>query len=254
METKTNNTETNNATKTKTNKHMQNQEIKNQTNEVEAVTANTNPPTTETKPSESSAEPAKANTERLAELATKIREAYAKEHEADGMVVDWKAKQLKAGIEMGEYLIEAKSLLRFKGFVNWCRDNFPDLSQRTLNRYMKIARKKTHVSQANGLRDAYEKCSTAESDGQSEVHKELAKVQRLLSKAKDALSSHTGLATCEEADTICELVDALADWVDKYRGNADGLNRLKDVDCEIPLNDEAQAPTPKQDAEYATTE
>jgi hypothetical protein len=37
------------------------------------------------------------------------------------MVVDWKAKRLKAGISMGEYLIEAKSLLPFGGFVKWCR-------------------------------------------------------------------------------------------------------------------------------------
>lgn len=226
-------------------------------NEVDAITAKTNPAITETTPSESASGPVKDNTERLAELATKIRDAYANEHEADGMVVDWKAKQLKAGIEMGEYLIEAKSLLEpFKGFVKWCKESFSDLSQRTLNRYMKLARNKdeTHVSQATGLRDAYEKCSGAESDGQSDGHKELAKIQRLLSKAKDTLNCYTNLAPCEEADTICELVDALADWVAKYRGKADRLHSLNDVNCEIPLNDAEQPTTPEENAEYATAE
>jgi hypothetical protein len=190
-------------------------------------------------------------------LATKIRAAYAKEEKAGGMVVDWKAKQLKAGIEMGEYLIEAKSLLPVRGFVKWCRDNFPDPAQRTLNRYMKLAREKdeTHVSGAKGLRDAYKKSSApAESDGQSDGHKELAKIQRLLSKAKDALNGYTDLAPCEEADTICGVVDALADWVAKYRGEAGGLNRLKDVNCEVPLNGAEQPTTPEENAAYATTE
>ena len=231
--------------------------MKNQTTEVEAVTANTNPPATETKPSESADEPTKADTERLAELATKIRDAYAKEHEADGMVTDWKAKQLKAGIEMGEYLLEAKSLLEpFKGFVKWCRENFSDLSQRTLNRYMKLARKKdeTHVSEAKGLRDAYEKCSSDKSNGQSDEDKTLAAIQRHLSKAKDLLNGLTALAPCENADGICVLVDALSDWAAKYRGEADGLNRAKDVDFEFPLNGEKTDPTPETKAEYATAE
>jgi hypothetical protein len=246
----------NETDKTETKKPMQNEEMKNQTTAVEAITANTNPPATETKPSESADGTAKANTERLAELATKIRDAYAKEHEAGGMVVDWKAKQLKAGIEMGECLLEAKSLLEpFKGFVKWCRDNFSDLSQRTLNRYMKLARNKdeTHVSQATGLRDAYEKCSGAESDGQSDVQKDWAKIRRHLSKAKDMLNGFTDLASCEEADTVCELVDALNTWVAGYRG-ADRLNTLKDVNCDIPLNDAKQPTTPEENAEYATAE
>ena len=235
-------------TKTKT--------VNSTTKEVEATTANTNPPATETKPSDSADGTATVNTERLAELATKIRDAYAKEHEADGMVVDWKAKQLKAGIEMGEYLLEAKSLLEpFKRFVKWCRQNFSDLSQRTLNRYMKLARNKgeTHVSQATGLRDAYEKCSGAESDGHSDVQKDWAKIRRHLSKAKDMLNGFTDLAPCEEADTICELVDALKDWVTGYRG-ADRLHSLKDVNCEVPLNGAKQPTTPEENAEYATAE
>lgn len=254
------NTETNKTVNTEKNKTMNietNKQRSAQKNEVDAITATTNPAITETTPSESVSGPVNDNSEKLAELATKIRDAYAKEQEADGMVKDWKAKQLKAGIEMGEYLIEAKSLLEpFKGFVKWCRENFSDLSQRTLNRYMKLARNKdeTHVSEAKGLRDAYEKCSTAESDGESDVHKELAKIQRVLAKAKDALKGYTDLAPCEEADAICEVVDALADWVSEYRDKTDSLSRFKDVECEMPLNEEKQPTTPETNAEYVTAE
>lgn len=229
-----------------------------ETTEVDGTVANINPQAPETKPSESVGEPSPADTERLAKLATKIRAVYSKEEKAGGMVEDWKKKQLKAGIEMGEYLIEAKSLLEpFKGWVKWCRENFSDLSQRTLTRYMKLARNKdkTHVSQAKGLRDAYEKCSAlAESDGQSDLHKGLAKIQRVLSRAKDTLNGYTDLAPCDEADTICEVVDALGEWAANYRGNADGLNRLKDVDFEFPLNGEKKETTPEPNAELATAE
>lgn len=252
--TQTMNTETNNPMNAET--------MNTPTNEVDAITANINPTTTETVPSESTNGPLKDNTERLAELATKIRDAYAKEHEADGMVVDWKAKQLKAGIEMGEYLIEAKSLLPFKGFVKWCRENFPDLAQRTLNRYMKVARNKdeTHVSQAKGLRDAYQGCSQADGEAQSteegDLHKDFEKIKRHLSKAKDMLNDYPGLASCEEADTICDLVDALHDWVTEYRATGDGhsLDRHQDSDVEIPLGDEKQPETAEKEAEFSTAE
>lgn len=258
------NTATNKQTNKERNKAMNietNKQVSAEKIEVDAITATTNPAITETTPSESASGPVKDNAERLAELATKIREAYSKEQEADGMVVDWKAKQLKAGIEMGEYLLEAKSLLEpFKGFVKWCRDNFPDLSQRTLNRYMKVARNKdeTHVSQAKGLRQAYEGCSDAE--GKSESSEETAlqadfhKIKQHLNKAKSLLSPYADLAPCEEADTVCDLVDGLALWVSEYRDKTDSLSRFKDVDCEMPLNEDKQPSTPEKDAEYVTAE
>lgn len=247
---------------TETNKPMNAETMNTPTNEVDAITANINPTTTETIPSESTSGPVKDNTERLAELATKIRDAYAKEHEADGMVVDWKAKQLKAGIAIGEYLIEAKSLLPFKGFVKWCRANFPDLNQRTLNRYMGIARNKdkTHVSQAKGLRDAYKKCSASdrqeESEGESDLHKDFETIQRHLSKAIKLLNPHPDLAPCVEADAVCDLVDALNAWVTDYRAGADGdsLAKHRDSGVEISMGDEKQSAVSEEDAEYATAE
>jgi len=245
---------------TETNKAMNTETMNATTNEVDAITANTNPTTTETTPSESASGPVKDNSERLTELATKIRDAYAKEHEADGMVVDWKAKQLKAGIEMGEYLIEAKSLLPFKGFVKWCRENFPDLAQRTLNRYMKVARHKdeTHVSQAKGLRDAYQGCSQAdgetESDGKSDVHKDFEKIKRLLAKAKDMLNDYPDLAPCEEADTVCDLVDALHDWATDYRANGDSLAKHRDTGAEVSLGDDTQPEASEEEAVFSTAE
>lgn len=247
---------------TETNKPINAEPMNTQENEVDAITANTDATTTATVPSESANGPLKDNTERLAELATKIRDAYAKEHEAEGMVVDWKAKQLKAGIEMGEYLIEAKSLLPFKGFVKWCRENFPNLTQRTLNRYMKLARNKDekHVSQAKGLRDAYEKCSASdrqgESDGESDLRKDFETIKRHLSKAKDVLNDYPNLAPCEEAETVCDLVDALTDWVMEYRARDDGhsLDRHRDSDVEIPLGDENQPNVAEEETEFSTAE
>lgn len=247
---------------TETSKPQETETMNTQTKEVDANTANANPTTTETIPSESANGPMKDNTERLAELATKIRDAYAKEHEADGMVVDWKAKQLKAGIEMGEYLIEAKSLLPFGKFTKWCQENFGDLTHRTLIRYMAIARNKdeTHVSQAKGLRDAYKKCSSSDrqgqSDGESDLHKDFEKITRHLSKAKDILNAYPDLAPCEEADTVCDLVDALSDWVTEYRAGANGhsLTKHRDSDVEIPLGDEEQLDIAEKEAEFSTAE
>lgn len=234
------------------------------TNEVDAITANTSPTTTETNPSESTGGPVKDNSERLAELATKIRDAYAKEHEAGGMVVDWKANQLKAGIQMGEFLLEAKSILMpVKQFVKWCRDNFPDLSQRTLNRYMKIARSKdeTHVSQAKGLRDAYEKCSAAnqqtDETGEAELlHKDFEKIQLHLSKAITLLNPYPDPDPCEEADAVCDLVDALNAWATEYRARANGqpLSKHRDSGVGISLGDEKQPDMAEQEAEFSTAE
>lgn len=246
-----------------TNKPMNAETMNTPTNEVDAITANINPTTTETIPSESTSGPVRDDAERLAELATKIRDAYAKEREADGMVVDWKAKQLTAGIEMGDYLIEAKLLLKpVHGFVKWCRQNFPDLAQRTLNRYMGIARNKdkTHVSQAKGLRDAYEKCSASdrqgESDGESNPNKDFEKIKRHLCKAKDMLNAYPDLAPCEEADAVCDLVDALSDWVTEYRAGANGhsLTKHRDSDVEIPLGYEEQPDIAEKEAEFSTAE
>jgi len=241
-------------------KNHTNTQMSAEKNEVDAITATTNPAITETTPRESVSGPAKDNTERLAELATKIRDAYAKEQKADGMVVDWKAKQLKAGIEMGEYLIEAKSLLPFGKFTKWCQENFGDLTHRTLIRYMAIARNKdkTHVSQAKGLRQAYKGCSDAEgksaSSEETALQADFQEIKQHLNKAKSLLSPYADLAPCEEADTICDLVDALALWVSEYRDKTDSLSRFKDVDCEMPLNGEKKDPTPEEKMEFVTAE
>lgn len=233
--------------KTETNKPMNDETMNTPTIEVDAI----KPTITEAIPSESTTiGPVKDNSERLTELATKIRDAQAKEHEADSIVVDWKARQLKAAIEMGEYLIEAKSLLPSKKFVKWCRESVPDLGQRTLNRYMKVAlnQDKSHVSQAKGLREAYQGCSQADRETESteeddlqsthedDRHKDFEKIQRELSKAIKLLNPAQD--PCEEANVICDLVDALNAWVTAYRAKAAGHSLIKSQNSgvEIPMS------------------
>ena len=62
---------------TETNNPMNTETMNAPTNEVDAITANTNPTTTDTIPSGSTSGPVEDHTERLAELVTKIRDAYA---------------------------------------------------------------------------------------------------------------------------------------------------------------------------------
>lgn len=228
--------------------------MKSKINEGAAIKANTNTTKTQTNPDES----ANVNKERLAELAAKIRNAYNKEHESGVMVTDWKAKQLKAGIEMGTYLKEAKSLLPHKKFLPWCRDNFADLSHRTLNRYMRIAGNKdeTHVSNAAGLRQAHMACSKPAIKPESTHKIDLDRVQQHLIKAKDMLNSYTNLNPCEEADAICDLVCALNIWVNEYKASKDAraLNKVGDVEFEMPLGDEKQTSQSKADAEISLAE
>ena len=266
---------------------MNNQTLNTPTAETSTVTANT----TETTQSEVTTSTAPDNSERLAELATKVRSTYADEQKADGMVVNWKAKKLKAGIEMGEYLIEAKSLLPFGEFVKWCKVNLTGLNQRTLNRYMKLAEKKTELSQVKGLAAAYQITSTAqpagesttaaeantesagESDGaqvtgqndesqsaasdknvKSDLQKDFKKVHGHLTKAKDILNGYQGVASSKEADAICDLISALAGWVSEYRGEETSLPRLNAVDFGMPIVTDKQPTTPEHNAEYVTAE
>lgn len=222
---------------------------------TDAIVANT----TAAIPSETAA-PAPDNTEKLAELATRVRAAYTKEHEADGMVVDWRAKQLKAGIEMGDCLNDAKALVPFKEFVKWCRKNFPELTQRTLNRYMSVARNKAHVSHAKGLRDAYKNCSTGKSacksDEKSDTEKDFEKVQQHLTKAARLLNDYPDLIACEGADAICDMVEALHIWAADYRERSERhkLNKQHDAEFEAADADGQQPTTPEQNGEYVTTE
>lgn len=251
-------------------------------NESGALSTETvNQPTAETSTvgantTEAAASPASDNVGRLAELAGKIRDAYATEHQADGMVVDWGKKQLAAGIEMGGYLNEAKILVPAKGFIKWCRANFSDLNQRTLNRYMKIARNATLVSQASGLKEAYEKSSTAETkmdsdasdtpephevgeatltaetEEPSDFENDFKKINGHLTKAKDILNGYQKLVACDEADAVCDLIDALALWVSDYRKNGNNLFSLPPI--EVSLDDDQQPTTPEHKGELVPTE
>lgn len=238
-------------TKTNTNDQM------NQITTTEIMNENT---TANVMPAVSTTDGTNENAERLTQLATKIRTAYNERHKSEGKVEDWKAKQLKAGIELGEYLLEAKKLAD-KKFMAWCRDNFPELCHRTLNRYMTIAVNKceTHVAKAGGLRKAYKACAKDQQTDAPEkagFSKDAAVIKRHLMKVLKCLNSYSDLIACEEADAICDLVDALNIWSTDYRDrtNRQSLNKHRDAEFEMRLADDKEAPTSSQGTEFVTTE
>lgn len=232
--------------------------MKTETNTTTEVMNETN--TAAVMPSASTTNGTDDNADKLAQLATKIRTAYHERHKSEGRIKDWKAKQLKAGIELGEYLLEAKKLAD-KQFMAWCRDNFPELCHRTLNRYMTIAVNKceTHVSKAGGLRQAYKGCAKEKEAGAPEeagFNKAAAAIKRQLTKALSCLNSYSDLIACEEADAICELVDALNIWCSDYKARADrrALNTLRDAEFEMPIADDKQTPTASESTDIVVVE
>ena len=215
---------------------------------------------TDTQKAKTADQTLKINSKKLVKLAAKARAAYAKEHKADGMVVDWRAKQLKAGIEMGECLNEAKAILPFKGFVKWCRVNFRKLTQRTLNRYMAVARNKALMSHAKGLRDAYKNCSTdksaSKSEGKSKTETDFGEIKQHLTEATRLLNGYPDLIAYEGADVVCEMVEALNVWSADYRERSERhkLNKQHDDEFEEAVADGHQPSTLEQNGEHVTTE
>lgn len=207
------------------------------------------------------------NAERLADLATSIRVAYKETVHLKGQITDgqnrlvnWKRKQLEVGLEIGKHLLEAKALLPHGKFTGWCRDNLVGLTHRTLNRYMRIAEDsdEKHVSTAGGLRQAYERCTSdrqTEEMGEAELlRRDFEKVQRYLSKAICLLNPYPDPTTCEEADRVCDLVDALTDWVTGYRASSNALARHRDTGVEVSFGDDTQPEASEDETVFSTAE
>lgn len=195
---------------------------------------------------ESTTDAVDANAKRLKELARKIQFAYREKEKCDGMVVDWKEKQLKAGIKMGKYLLEAKPLLPPKQFMGWCRDNFDELSHRTLTRYMKLAKHEKHVTKvASGLRQAYREFTDPDHKRKTAQESDFHQIKQHLSKAKNLLNGYPDLIASQEGDLVCDLHDAIGIWVTDYRSRTERhrLNKLRDADFEVALVEDKAKPT-----------
>ena len=126
---------------------------------------------------------------------------------------------------------------------------------------MKVAINKceTYVSKADGLRQAYRACTKVQETDSPEktgFDKDAPEIKRVLTKALKYLSNHPDLISSEEADAVCDLVDALNIWVTDYRARTDrhSLNKHRDTEFEMPITDEKESPTSSQATEFATAE
>jgi hypothetical protein len=75
---------------------------------------------------------------RLAVLAEEIRRAHADSEGAMGT-------SLGRAMDAGELLLEAKAAVPHGGWLRWLRENCADMSERTAQTYMRLARNKARV-------------------------------------------------------------------------------------------------------------
>jgi hypothetical protein len=235
------------------NENIMNNEPPTRGNEVESVSDGT-----EINPPEPMGDHVNANAKRLEELAEKIRAAHQEEQKCNGMLEDWKKKRLYAGIAIGDYLLEAKSLVPPKQFIAWCRDEFHSKpSHRTLTRYMLLAKQKTHVTKvANGLRQGNLACADPERKRKSPQQSDFSQIKQHLSKAKNLLNNYPDLISCQEADLVCDLHDAIGIWATDYRSRTERhrLNKLRDAEFDVTLVEDKTKPVVQANAEVTLNE
>lgn len=156
-------------------------------------------------------------TERLRELASKIQIAHQTTTECESMLTTWEDRRLRAGLEVGKNLREAKSLLPTGQFVRWCKVSFPNLSHRTLTRYMGLAKNETHVTHcASSLRQGYQACADPKRKREPSPESDLCRIEDFLSKAEILLSKYQTALRSPKADKICDLLEAMHSWVTAY--------------------------------------
>jgi len=156
-------------------------------------------------------------TERLRELASKIQIAYQTAKECESTLKSWEDRRLRAGLEVGKCLREAKFLLPTGQFVRWCNESFPNLSHRTLTRYMGLAKNETHVTNyASSLRQCYRACADPKRKREPSPDSDLCRIEDLLGKAKILLNKYQNVPPSSDADNICDLLEAMHSWVTAY--------------------------------------
>ena len=106
---------------------------------------------------------------------------------------------------------------------------------------------------------AYKACAKeqqTEAPEEAGFTKDADAIKRHLMKALSCLNNHSDLISCEEADAICDLVDALNGWVTDYRdrSNRQSLNKHRDAEFEMSLTDDKQTTTAPESTEMVVVE